>query len=97
MHKNVKDLTGRSFGRLTVIKDSGERQNGNVLWLCQCCCGQQVKVLGFNLKSGHTSSCGCLNREVAAARQTKHGMGNTRLYRCWINMIQRCTNPNAVN
>lgn len=57
--KNKKDLTGQTFGKLTVIRDSGERQNRNILWLCKCSCGNIVKIQGTALISGHTQSCGC--------------------------------------
>lgn len=58
--KNRKDLTRQTFGELTVIKDSGERQNRNILWICECSCGNVVKVQGTALLSGHTKSCGCI-------------------------------------
>ena len=57
-----KDLTGQKFGKLTVLRDSGERaSNGGVLWECQCECGNIVKVVGGNLtrKKNPTQSCGC--------------------------------------
>lgn len=31
-----------------------------VLWECKCDCGNIIKALGYNLKNGHTRSCGCL-------------------------------------
>lgn len=56
---NKIDLTGKKFGFLTVIKDSGERKGSNVLWLCQCKCGNKVKIKGTSLLHG-VKSCGCL-------------------------------------
>lgn len=65
---NKKDLVGQTFGRLTVLKDTGERQkagNGtNVVWLCQCTCGNIIKVTGGHLQSGHTASCGCKRQSI---------------------------------
>ena len=58
--QNKIDITGQKFGRLTVLKDSGERKRGEVVWLCQCDCGSQLKVRSYDLRKGHTSSCGCL-------------------------------------
>lgn len=46
------------------------------------------------MRSGHTQSCGCLEKEVKSAAHTKHGKRNTRLYRIWANMKGRCFNPN---
>lgn len=62
---NVKDLAGKKFNRLTVIKDSGERYKGSngVLWLCECDCGNLTKVPGNALKKGVVKSCGCYQSE----------------------------------
>lgn len=56
---NKKNLTGMVFGKLTVLEDSGERYNGNVLWRCQCECGAQPLIKGTSLLRG-VKSCGCL-------------------------------------
>ena len=63
------DLTGRRFGRLTVIgraedyiSPTGKK---TVRWMCKCDCGRSVTVLRNSLLSGHTLSCGCLQREAA--------------------------------
>lgn len=42
-----------------VIKDSGERYNNNILWLCLCDCGNEVKIKGTSLLHG-VESCGCI-------------------------------------
>ncbi len=57
------DLTGQKFGRLTVLKEHGKDKYGAIEWLCQCDCGKQTIVTGNRLRSGHTKSCGCLNKE----------------------------------
>ena len=54
----AKDLTGRTFGRLTVLGPAGS-SCGKQTWLCRCGCGKEVAVRGDHLKSGHTASCGC--------------------------------------
>lgn len=56
---NVKNLLGQTFSKLTVIARDGSDARGEAKWLCQCDCGQKVSVLGSNLRSGHTQSCGC--------------------------------------
>lgn len=54
------DLTGRKFGKLTVLGDSGDRQHEAIMWLCKCDCGTIKKVNGNFLKTGRISSCGCI-------------------------------------
>ena len=54
-----KDLTGMVFGKLTVIEDSGKRYDNNILWLCQCECGNRPLIKGTSLLHG-VKSCGCL-------------------------------------
>lgn len=61
------DLTGKRFGRLTVVKrveshiqPSGQRKTK---WLCKCDCGNEVCVTSNSLKSKYTQSCGCLQDE----------------------------------
>ncbi len=58
---NLKvDLTGRKFGRLTVISFAGQARNYKSKWFCICECDGAKIVAGHNLKSGNTSSCGCV-------------------------------------
>lgn len=98
MNKNIKDITGQVFGRLTVIKDSGERKGRHVLWLCECECGNTTVVLGSNIKRGQTKSCGCLAKEAAIQQckdRKKHGHGHgTPTYKTWQCMKERCFNEN---
>lgn len=64
------DLTGKKFGRLTVIKRSEDYVSPKgvhmVQWLCLCECGNKVVVSSHSLVSEHTKSCGCLQKEVAS-------------------------------
>lgn len=56
----IIDLTGQRFGKLTVIKDSGERaSNRCVLWECKCDCGNIIKVSSDSLRNNNQKSCGC--------------------------------------
>jgi hypothetical protein len=93
-HKNIRDLTGQVFGRLTVKGDTGRRQNRQVIWSCICLCGNTTDAQGSHLRSGHTQSCGCYARQRSAEWHTKHGGAFTRLYRTWSSMAKRCANPN---
>lgn len=90
----VEDISGKRFGRLTAIKYIGKSKGKQTLWECKCDCGNIAIVHQQNLKSGHTSSCGCYNSEVASKREKEHGQSGTRLYNIWHDMIYRCYNSN---
>lgn len=82
------DLTGFRFGRLSVMRrvDGGKK----IRWLCVCDCGMTTTVRGDHIKSGATTSCGCYMREQAVVANTTHGMSDTRVYRIWRDMNNRC-------
>lgn len=63
-HGNLRDLTGQRFSRLLVFLEAGRTKWQKVLWKCLCDCGNETTVIGANLKTGHTKSCGCLQREM---------------------------------
>lgn len=68
--RNLLDLTGSSFGRLTVVKRVKNNKRG-AWWLCSCTCGNEVVVNSLRLKRGETKSCGCYKRESASIRRKK--------------------------
>lgn len=95
---NKKDITGQRFGRLIVLKETGERsKEGRVKWLCQCDCGNKLNVVGKSLRNGNTKSCGCLQKERVREVNTIHGKRKTRLYSIWHDMLRRCENPKVVS
>lgn len=57
--RTYKDLTGKVFGKLTVI-DVKNFEKGHANFLCKCECGNMTVVSSGNLRSGGTKSCGCL-------------------------------------
>lgn len=57
----VKDLTGRRFGRLTVIKFAGVKKHSQ--WEVLCDCGVRKIVSSNQLLHSNLKSCGCLKRE----------------------------------
>lgn len=63
----AKDITGMTFGYLTAIEPTGEKQRGDNIWLFQCKCGNTVKLPATRALLGNTLSCGCLRGEVLKA------------------------------
>ena len=67
--RQLIDLTGKKFGRLTVIKRIFNQKKGTY-WLCQCDCGNTKEVYGRDLKNGTIKSCGCLRKEILSKTKT---------------------------
>lgn len=89
-----QDLTGKKFGRLTVIRRIGFI-NKRTYYECKCACGKIINVISSNLLKGTSNSCGCYANELTSKRSKTHGMSKTRLYGIWEGMKQRCYNPNV--
>lgn len=83
----MKDLSGKRFGRLTVTGRIAGKQK---TWKCICDCGKESSARSDHLHEGRVVSCGCKRLEDHVERLTTHGMTNTRAYRIWRNMINRC-------
>lgn len=59
---------GTRFGRLTVLRQNGNKPGRGALYDCQCDCGNICTVRGDRLRSGETTSCGCVHDELLANR-----------------------------
>jgi hypothetical protein len=95
---NFKDLTGQTFGRLTVIEYHGRTHAKRLVWRCECSCGKECCVIGEQLTTGRTRSCGCLNSELTAARNRSnatHGMTRSPEYNSWRGIVDRCCNSQS--
>jgi len=86
------DLTGKTFGRWTVLFYLGKTKN-MTMWQCRCACGTERFISVSNLRSGMSRSCGCLKSEMISQRSRTHGMGQTVEYSAWIGLRDRCNNP----
>ncbi len=87
------DLTGKKFGKLTVVS-RGENRYGKPAWNCVCDCGNTKLASAKPLQNGDCGSCGCAHTDAAYKREFR---GNRQRkpaeYRIWIGMNKRCTNP----
>lgn len=54
-----RELTGKRYGKLTVLNKTDKRKNGCIIWHCRCDCGNEIELSSRKLKSGVTNSCGC--------------------------------------
>lgn len=93
MYKH-NDLNGMTFERLTVIGEGGRTKDRHILWECRCECGNIVNVSSRDLVTGHTKSCGCLQKDTIRNIRYKHGDRDSKLYSVWKTMKKRCENSN---
>lgn len=89
----IANHNGEKYGKLTIIERVGSSKRHS-LYLCRCDCGNEVISSLSNLKFGTMKSCGCLKHEFISNLNKTHGLRHTRLYRIWLNMKNRCNNPN---
>ncbi|HNB01941.1 MAG TPA: hypothetical protein PLK61_09060 [Nitrosomonas sp.] len=99
------DLIGQKFNRLIVIEFAGRSKYGASKYKCRCECGNEKIILANSLKSGNTKSCGCLAVEtgkikgkINGLKRRIHGQAvtskETKEYKAWQNMKDRCYNVN---
>lgn len=62
---NIKDLLGKTFGRLTIVDRLQNCKYNRASWLCVCSCGNETIADCTVLISGEKQSCGCLQSEYA--------------------------------
>lgn len=87
-----KDLTDQIFGRWRVLREAG-RANKQVLWECECSCGNRRDIRGGTLRQGLSLSCGeCLDH---SALHTTHGRSREPLYQIWLQMLRRRETPTS--
>lgn len=74
---NLIDLTGKTFGRYTVLKRDATKPKGRVYWECKCECGEIKSIRADHLISGKIKSCGCLQKEIVGEKQLDDLTGKT--------------------
>lgn len=90
----MDDLTGKRFGRLTVVSFNRTIQISDVtmnIWNCKCDCGKEIEATATRLLTGDIRSCGCIQRLKRYGSTCKKEV-NKKLYSVWVSMQQRCLN-----
>jgi len=69
-------LVGHQFGALTVENRNEEHSSRlkESVWICRCTCTRVVNVRGYNLRNGHTRTCGdkgCPEKQRVASESLK--------------------------
>lgn len=91
---HMTDHSGERFNKLVLLEKIGTAKNRHQIYLCKCDCGNETVGTYSNIKARKKASCGCIKKELVGKLNKKHGMRHTRLYRIWLNMKNRCSNPN---
>ena len=100
MPKAIIVKPGDPFGRLRVIQEVPPKSSrGQRRFKCRCICPLEtiLEVDLCHLKTEHTSSCGCLQREQTSKVRFIHGQRHSVEFETISRMIQRCHNPNNPN
>ena len=93
----VRDRAGDRYGNLVVLAQAGTNAHKQALWLCRCDCGNEVvkSVVFFN-NGGQQCT-----KQCPLGVHVKHGGATKRKkskeYSAWVDMKQRCLNPNTPN
>lgn len=91
-------MVGVRQGRLLGVAFE-ETRGAHAFWRFLCDCGTLTVANGAAVRAGRTVSCGCLHREVSAARLTRHGHRAQKrhgaTYRAWQEINTLCANPGA--
>lgn len=87
---------GTQFNRLTFVGTADKKD----YWLFQCSCGSPPKAIyRYSVINNKTTSCGCFHKQRIDETFAKHGAGRTgkqtKAFRCWCGMKQRCDNPKS--
>ena len=74
---------------LTILQDQGSLQSKDKIE-CLCDCGVVCEKLISNVKSGHTSSCGCLLTEARGKSSITHNLSGSPEFSVWMSVKSRC-------
>jgi hypothetical protein len=79
----MKDITGKVFGRLSVIREAGRSEKQLVLWECKCECGNTITIKGTYLIKG-TQSCGCIVKDRLRLQGTHNNCKRGKESPTWV-------------
>ena len=90
-----RDRTNERYGRLVAVKQVGVNAHAQALWECRCDCGAVVIKSSVSLNN-NAKQC---TRKCPLGVHIEHGAATrtaqTKEYKTWVSMKQRCLNPNS--
>jgi len=81
---------GSVFSRLTVVKRVGSSIHKQIIWECECECGNTINAIAPNLRLGKVRSCGCIRFTFKPGIRKRLRGVNSKEYNSWIGMRRRC-------
>lgn len=91
----AEGLKGLIYSDCVIINEVDKNKHGHRQVSVKCVCGNVFNTVLYRLTSGHTKSCGCLQKLRCAEATTKHSLSTHKLYRVWNSIKWRCNNPNC--
>src|ERR1017187_4094159 len=92
-----KDISAQRFGMLVAMWPAGYKgARRDIMYLCQCDCGERVPIRNGHLRNGIAKSCGCKSKRGVHGPRTLHGMTRTPELAAYCGAIVRCTKPKAL-
>lgn len=88
------ELVGKKIGHLTVIRRLGSIKQGNgacSVWECKCDCGAITTKTQVQIGNGVK----CCSRSCTLQGKYKHGLYESKEYKAWTSMKQRCLNKQS--
>lgn len=95
----------KKFGKLTIIELHHKKQHidkkGVIryreYYLCECECGNTKVIEKSQLTTGHTKSCGCLQKSITSKKHKTHGLSKTKIYKIWLGIKDRCFREKSID
>lgn len=56
------DLTNKVINNIKFLEKTDKKENGAIIWKCQCYCGNIFYAKGYLIKNGNIKSCGCARK-----------------------------------
>jgi len=57
MGRKYNDISGNKYGKLTVLDERVKSERGELLWVCECECGEKCNVTSSDLRRGRSNYC----------------------------------------
>lgn len=93
MNTQIIDLTGRRFGRWTVLEQAAPGTGYSTRWLCKCDCGTVKTVDGQLLRNGRSKSCGCIVDERRLQFPNSRMGKDERIGAIYLSIRSACERP----